>query len=82
MIASAIRSGADPFTVAYAAKAAGVDLREVVSALEGGTAATATAEQEAAGFRPPSPPVGISSVPASVLQSTWGQSHYVASPSL
>ena len=83
VIASAIRSGADPFTVSYAAKGAGVDLREVVSALEGVSGNTAEAGQDTAGFRPPSPPIGISSAPMMVTGtgSSWGQSQIVVSPS-
>jgi len=85
VIASAIRSGADPFTVAYAAKGAGVDLQQVVSALEGVSGESASSEQGTSGFQPPAPPISISSAPAVVISGTgssWGQSHYVASPSL
>jgi len=81
-ITSAIRLGADPFTVAYAAKGAGVDLQEVVTALEDVSDA---ADEDMAGFQPPAPPIGISSAPVVVIQGTgssWGESHYVASPSL
>ncbi len=82
VIASAIRAGADPFTVAYAAKGAGVDLGEVVTALED---VSGNAAEDTAGFAPPAPPISISSAPVVVISGTgssWGQSHYVASPSL
>jgi len=84
VIATAIRSGADPFTVAYAAKGAGVNLQEVVTALEGASGKAAAGE-ETTGFAPPAPPISISAAPVVVISGTgssWGQSHHVASPSL
>jgi hypothetical protein len=84
VIATAIRSGADPFTVAYAAKGAGVDLQEVVTALEGASG-NAAADEDTTGFEPPVPPISISAAPVVVISGTgsaWGQSHHVASPSL
>jgi len=82
VIATAIRAGADPFTVAYAAKGAGVDLSQVVTALED---VSGNEAEDNAGFAPPAPPISISSAPVVVITGTgssWGQSHYVASPSL
>jgi len=83
IITSAIQAGADPFTVAYVAKNAGADLNNVVAGLQGGSASAAATTDDASGFQPPPPPVGVSSVPVVVTgTSTWGHSHYVASPSL
>jgi len=86
VIESAIKAGADPFTVAYAAKGAGVDLREVVRALETVNGTMSGSGETDMGFQPPSPPVGmgVSSLPLIVTGSgsSWGSSHYVASPSL
>ncbi len=82
VIASAIRAGADPFTVAHAAKGAGVDLSKVVAALED---VSGNAVEDNTGFALPAPPISISSAPAVVISGTgssWGQSQYVASPSL
>lgn len=74
IITSAIQAGADPFTVAYVAKNGGVDLEKVVKVTE---------EVSAPDF-PPSAPAATASVPVIVTGtgSSWGSSHYVASPSL
>ena len=85
IITVAIRAGADPFTVAYVSKQAGVDLNFVVAGLQGTSTTASTAkEEESASFAPPAAPVGVSSVPVIVTGtgSTWGSSHHVASPSL
>jgi hypothetical protein len=86
IVISAIKAGADPFTVAYVAKNAGVDLNSVANAPQGGPTSAATAAQadDEDTFVPPPAPVGVSSVPI-VIQggsSDWGESHWVASPSL
>ncbi len=67
IITSAIQAGADPFTVAYVAKEANVDLANVVDPISDTPAPSAG----------PGAPVIVTGT-----GSTWGSSHYVASPSL
>ena len=80
VIQSAIAAGADPFIVAYAAKAAGIDLHEVVVALEG--SAPRSPASDSRGFVPPEPVVMTPAYVVTGTGSSWGRSHWVASPSL
>ena len=82
ILTSAIRAGADPFTVAYTAKNAGVDLAYVADSFK--DIPDATVPDEPTIFEPPSPPVGASSIPVIITatSSSWGSSKWIASPSL
>ncbi len=79
IIKSAIAAGADPFVVAYAAKASGIQLQEVVVALEGVRSESGTGTK---GFVPPEPVLMTPAYVVTGTGSSWGRSHYVASPSL
>lgn len=74
IVSSAIRAGADPFTVAYAAKGAGMDLGTLVDNLP---------NPEKPSFARPEP-IGPTGPVFSITGagSAWGESKFVASPSL